>query len=277
MKSVSSIDTDKVTFYGHIFSKEGVQADPKKCEAIQQIASPQNVTELRSFLGMAQYVAAFIPNFASLTAPLRKLLHKDVDWEWNEEQDAAITQIKAALGDRTVMGYFDPRKKTSLIVDGSPIGLGAILKQEKVVAYASRSLTDAESRYSQTERELLAIVWAVNHFHLYLFNTSFAVFTDHKPLLGIVNSSKVISTRLERLKLKLQPYKSHLVYIKGKNPENPADALSRNPLSHTCTSEIEEYVNFVTSNAVPKAMNLEEIKEATLSDETLQEVIKRRR
>ena len=89
------------------------------------------------------------------------------------------------------MSYFDPNKETMLIVDASPVGLAALLTQEgKIIAYSSRALTDVESRYSQTEKEALAIVWAIEHFHLYLYWHSFELVSDHLPLETIFSNNK---------------------------------------------------------------------------------------
>ena len=112
---------------------------------------------------MATYCGRFIPNLATLSEPLRALTKQNVTWEWNMQTDKAFKQVKAALLANATMAYFDPRLKTELIVDASPVGLGAILVQDKGVkgwnpiAYASRALSDTETRYAQIEREALTI------------------------------------------------------------------------------------------------------------------------
>ena len=116
---------------------------------------------------MANYSAQFIPNFATITEPLRKLTHKGTRFSWNKEHEEAYQKIKTALVNSPIMSYFDIRNETQLIVDASPVGLSAILTQRplgknippNVIAYASRALTPTEQRYSQTEKEALAIVW----------------------------------------------------------------------------------------------------------------------
>ena len=164
-----------------------------------------------------------------------------------------------------------------MIVDASPVCLGGLLAQDgKVISYASRALSDVESRYSQTEREMLAIVWALEHFHLYLYGSEFTIVTDHKPLLGIFKSHKPTSARMDRWKLRLMPYNCHLVYRPGKDAENPADFMSRHP-NHQATAErnvADEYVNYVCTNAIPKAMTLQEIQAEAEKDSTLQSLIK---
>ncbi|KAK3754982.1 hypothetical protein QZH41_004427 [Actinostola sp. cb2023] len=275
----SSID-----FFGHHFSAEGISADDKKISSLINSSPPKNANEARSFLGFAQYLARFIKDFASISAPIRQLTHKDAKWVWGPDQQHAFASLKASMAAPEVMKYFDPLLKTELIVDASPVGLGAILAQvthdqgRNVVAYASRSLTDCESRYSQTEREALAVVWGTEHFHLYLHGSSFQAITDHKPLETIFNKSTCKATaRLERLQLRLQPYKITVVYRPG--ADNPADYMSRHPdpkhsTSPNHLSRVDSYVNFVTANAVPNAVTLQEIQDATAKDHTLQNLAK---
>lgn len=114
---------------------------------------------------MMNYCGRFIPDYATLCEPLRRLTRNDTRWTWSTEQENAFVKLKQSLTADTVIAYFDPNEKIEIIVDASPVGLGAILKQNgRIVAFASRALTDTETRYSQTEREALAIVWACEHF-----------------------------------------------------------------------------------------------------------------
>ena len=179
------------------------------------------------------------------------------------------------------MSYFDKRKQTFVTVDASPIGISAILSQkpkhrevnhQQIISYASRALSDVEKRYSQTEKEALAIVWAVEHFHLFLYGSEFTLINHHKPLEVIYGQRNAkTSARIERWVLRLQPYTFRIIYKSGAN--NPADYLSRHPThdSKQKTQEkmTEQYVNFVTRNSVPKALTLKEIIDATNSDVTL--------
>ena len=183
---------------------------------------------------MAQYVARFIPGYSNIVAPLQSLTHRDQSWQWQDVHQKAFLSLKEALSNTRTLKYFSMDLVTELIVDASPVGLAAILTQKiddnqvSVVEYASRRLTDPETRYSQTEKEALAVVWACEHFHIYLYGAQFKVVSDHKPLEGIMNNplSKPTS-RLERLCLRLQPYKMDVVYKPGKF--NTADFLSRHP------------------------------------------------
>lgn len=167
-------------FFGQIFSADGTRPDPQRVVDLQNVATPTTVHEVRSLLGMANYSSQYIANFATITAPLRDLTKKDTPFRWTREHINAFDSLKAALTSPPCMGYFDIRKETSVVVDASPVGLSAILSQNtpnvddaRVIAYASRALSPVEIRYSQTEREALAIVWAVEHFHMFLFGHRF--------------------------------------------------------------------------------------------------------
>ncbi|XP_062610353.1 uncharacterized protein K02A2.6-like [Saccostrea cucullata] len=276
-KEKCEFNKTQIEFYGYVFSSEGISADPRKVDAIKNSEIPSNASEVRSFLGMTNYVGRFIPNYSTITAPLRELTKQNVKFEWQPNQQKAFDMLKRELTSDKVMAYFDPSKETTMIVDASPVGLGALLTQEgKVISYGSRALNDVETRYSQTEREALAVVWGCEHFHLYLFGQDFKVISDHKPLEAIFNNphSKP-PARIERWRLKLQPYHFGLQYRPGKT--NAADYMSRHPSKSTKINSLsdiaEEYVNYVTENAVPKTLTLAEIGNETQKDPILQRVI----
>ena len=132
------------------------------------------------------------------------------------------------------MAYYDPQKDSEIIVDASPVGLGAIFVQNgRVVSYASKALTDTESRYSQTEREALAVVWGCEHYDMYVRGSPhFTVITDHKALENIWQKERP-PLRIERWSLRLQPYKFTIKYRPGK--DNPADYMSRHPIENKTT------------------------------------------
>ena len=274
-KEKCQFSTKKLTFFGHVFGEKGVSVDPSKVKTIQDTAPPTNASEVRSFLGMTQYVARFIQGYATLTEPLRALTKKDLPWRWSHVEETAFNNLKTALTDTPVMAYFDQTRETKVIVDASPVGVGAMLTQNgKIISYASRALTDTEQRYSQTDREFLAVVYGAEHFHLYLYGGKFTVVTDHKPLIGIMNSQKPTTARIERWRLRLMPYDMMLVYNPGKDEANPADYLSRHPTEKPKRdNKAEEYISYVATNAVPKSMTLDEIRTATAEDPTLREVM----
>ena len=280
-KKKCQYNKDSIEFYGFVFGKNGVSADQKKVEAIKNMSRPTTPKEVRSFLGMTNYISRFIPQYADVTKPLRDLTRKTSEWKWTEEQEQAFLKLKEQVTKPQTMAYFDEKSKTEVIVDASPVGLGAILAQEdkrgqrKIIAYASRALTDVESRYSQTEREALAVVWACEHFHLYVFGQQFTVISDHKPLEGIFNSVRARpNARIERWSLRLQSYDFVLRYKPG--DDNPADFLSRHPVNPAKsktpheTKVAEEYIALIANHTVPKSMTVNEVREATDSDGILQ-------
>ncbi|CAB3989654.1 Transposon Tf2-9 poly [Paramuricea clavata] len=253
-------------FYGYILSKDGLSADPKKVEAIKNFKTPADVSQLRSFLGLANYCSRFIKDFSTLTAPLRELTTKSSKWSWSTMHEKAFTKVKNAIASDCTMAFYDPNRPTKLTVDASPVGLGAVLAQtqengqDRCIAYASCSLRHVEARYSQTEKEALAAVWGCERFHLYLVGTQFDLITDHKPL-EVIYSPK-----------SKPPLKFNIKYRPGSS--NPADVLSRQPLftNYKSSTIAEKYVNFIQSHSVPKSLTLDEIRIATLNDPELQRV-----
>ena len=268
-----------IEFYGQIFSAQGTCPDPKRIDAIKKISTPANAKEVRSFLGMVNYSSKYIQDYATLTAHISELTKKSAPFTWITEHQTAFEHLKLALTKAPVMGYFDLYKDTYVTVDASPVGVSAILTQcasgsndHKVSAYASCSLSAVESHYSQTEKEALSIVWAVEHFHIFLYGKEFTLITDHKPLEIIYgNSSSKTSARIERSVLRLQPYSFIVKYKPGS--ENAADYLSRHVVDASCSKQekyTEEYISFITQTSVPKAITVEEIVSATNNDHTLQ-------
>ena len=243
---------------------------------------PTSVSEVRSFLGMATYCAKFIPSFSDILYPLRELTKKNALFQWTPQHQASFEKIKHMLTSDATVAYFDPYKETELTTDASPVGLSAILCQRtpgqndrRVIAYVSRALSDVERQYSQTEKEALAIVWAIERLHIYVYGKHFSLFTDCKPVQLIYGNAKSKPpARIERWNLRLQGYNFSIVHTKG--TENPFDFLSR----HTSLMEpkreekmAEDYVNFISLHAIPQAMTLAELQEATRADVTLQHLM----
>ena len=232
---------------------------------------------------MTNYCSRFIPDYVIKTEPLRKLTQKDQPWCWTTEHDHADSQLKEALASAPVTAYFDSEKESEISVDASPVCLAAIFSQveprteeKHVITYASRSLTATEQRYSQTERKALAVVWACEHLHLYIYGKPITVYTDHKPLVSIYsNPSSKPPARIERLTLRLQPYQITVKYRRGET--NPADYLSRHPkLNATQTTRqqkvAEEYINYLSTTSTPNALKTQDVEAATQADATLQGV-----
>ena len=147
-----------VEYLGHVISAEGIRPSTEKTRATSNAPAPQNVTQLRSFLGLLNYYGKFLPNLSSVLAPLYTLLQKGSSWKWEKEQKNAFFKAKQMLTSAKVLILFDPKKELLLACDASPYGIGAVLSHrmedgsEKPIAFASRSLSQAERKYSQLEK-----------------------------------------------------------------------------------------------------------------------------
>ena len=217
-------------YLGHVISEKGVFPEQAKTRVIEEYPTPQNVKQLRSFLGLMSYYRRFVPKFSHIAAPLHKLLKKDAPYEWTISQEQAFQTLKGKLLAPPVLKYPDFNERFILTTDASGEGLGAVLSQGEIgkdlpVAFASRTLNQAEKNYSTTEKELLAIVWGMRYFRPYLYGRKFTVVTDHKPLTWIMNV-KDPGSRLLRWRIKLEEYEYEVMYKKGALNTN-ADALSR--------------------------------------------------
>ena len=275
-KEKCQFNMSELVFMGLLLSEKGIGPTESKVKAIVDAAEPKNASEVRSFLGLAAFNARFIPDFATVTEPLRQLTHKGAKFVFEQRQRKSFNELKTAMKAAKTLAYFDVTARTQVIADASPVGLGGILiqiqnEQPVVISYASRSLTPVEQRYSQTEKEALGLVWACERFHPYIYGVKFELLTDHKPLETIYGRKSKPCARVERWVLRLQSYEFEVKYIPGK--KNIADALSRlikteDCKSHSC-SEVENYVRFVAIQATPAALKPQDIERASDSDSEL--------
>lgn len=223
----------EVGYLGHIIGRDGVKPDPSKIRAVKEFPRPHNAKNIKQFLGLAGYYRRFILNFSKVARSLTDLLKKDEEFNWKEEQEQAFTQLRNALCTEPVLQYPDFTKPFIVTTDASGYAIGGILSQGPIgkdapIAYTSCLLNDAEKNYSTIEKELLAIVYCVNHFRPYLYGRKFSLVTDHKPLVWL-HSVKDPTSRLVRWRLKLAEYEYQVMYKARKTNVN-ADALSRNPV-----------------------------------------------
>ncbi|UYV82346.1 K02A2.6-like, partial [Cordylochernes scorpioides] len=161
--------SNHVNYMGHILSDEGLRPDPGKVEAIKAMSRPQNVREIQQYLGCINYLTKFLPRISEVVQPLRVLTQKCKSWSWSEPQEQAFMLSKELVTQAPVLKYFDPSLPVTIQSDASDKGLGAVLLQgEQPVAYASKALTNTETRYAQIEKECLSIVFACEHFYQYI-------------------------------------------------------------------------------------------------------------
>ena len=226
---------EEVSFLGHLISREGLKKSPEFIEKIKNYPKPSTVTQLRQFLGLANFQRKFIHQFSAIAKPLscltggpkRKKIH------WTIEMEEAFEAIKEKLAEETALTFPDYRPEASpleLYVDASGQGAGACLMQlqkgqYKPIAYASTAFNEAERNYSTIERELLALRFGVKNFRTFLFGTKFIIYTDHKPLLYLHNMCRD-NARLMRTVSELEDYNYSIRYRPGADNE-AADSLSR--------------------------------------------------
>jgi len=219
----------EVSYLGHVIGPTGVRPDEKRVKAVRYFPEPKTTRELKGFLGLAGYYRRFVPNFSKVAKPLTELL-KNVPYDWNEKAEAAFVTLKTLLTTEALLQYLDFTRPFVLTKDASNDAIGAVLSQGPIgkdlpIAYASRTLINAEKNYPTIEKGLLAIVWSCKYFGQYLYGRKCTIVTDHRPLTWIF-SFKDPSSRLLRWRLKLEEYEYEVKYKKGSSNTN-ADALSR--------------------------------------------------
>ena len=167
----------QVTYLGYNIAKEGISPSPEKVKVIKNAAPPENVTQLKAYLGMLNYYNPYLPNLSALIESLYRLLKKGTTFHWNTEQEKAFAESKALLYNAALLTHFDPLRSIIVSCDASPYGIGAVLAHvmddgsEKPVCYISRTLSPAERNYAHIEKEGLAIVFLVKSF--------ISIFTDN--------------------------------------------------------------------------------------------------
>ncbi len=230
----------EVLFGGFLLNSEGYQIDPALCKALAEFPIPANVTDLRSFCGLANQLCNFSDEIAKLLSPLKSLLKKGIKFAWLPEHQTAFEEARKHLSSSKTLAYYDPSRQTRLICDASRLfGLGFVLKQQvdgiwKTVQAGSRFLSPAETRYAMIELELLAIAWAAKKTAMFiegLPRSQLEIWTDHQPLVPILERyslPEIENKRLQRLKMKIMHLQYTVKWVKG--TENiEADCLSRAP------------------------------------------------
>ena len=207
---------ESVQYLGHHISAKGIHTTKDKTQAILDAPEPKNIQELRSFLGLLNYYAEFIPYLASLLHPLNKLLKKDQKWQWTKECSEVFVKAKQCLTSAPVLAHYDPILPIILAGDASAYGVGAVISHsypdglERPIAYASRTLSSVESKYAQVEKETLAMIFGLSKYHQYLYGCTFILQTNHKPLTTILGPTRGIpslaAARLQRWAIQLAGY-----------------------------------------------------------------------
>ena len=275
---------ESVDFFSHTLTQDGICPAADKLKALKYISAPSNTKELLSLLGLITYLNRFSAKVAELTAPLRELAKKNIHFRWQHEHEVALDRIKQELYSAPVLSYYDPDPATTTILqcNASQMGVGAWIRQidsngkDRIVAMASRSLSNTESRYSNIEIECLAVIFGLEKFEYYLLGRHTLVETDHSPLEQIFKKNIAEApARLQRLLLSCMKFDIEVRYRRGETIP-VADTLSC-----VCTAmevtEVEnqrescapEYsVHFITDISCPIDIGL--VKLASVKDPTMQ-------
>ncbi|XP_065177704.1 uncharacterized protein K02A2.6-like [Sycon ciliatum] len=279
------LSKSSVKYIGHWLSGTGVAPDGEKLQAIADMAMPKSLQDVQRFLGMVTYLGRFIPDMSSISEPVRRLAKRVpfiVDSEFCNAFSDAKRQLVQAL-DHLAYFRLDPNVPTAISCDASPCGLGAILWQQNSsgqwlpVTCASRTLTEVETRYSQMEREMLGVVFALQRFRQYVLGRHVEVHTDHQPPISIVQKPfDDVPPRLQRWLVSLMPYTYKLVHVPGKQLLC-VDALSRAPLpGHApSTAETKSMAEFVGMVLEACPVDLEQVAQATQDDSILHSILQR--
>lgn len=220
----------EVLFLGHLCTAEGLLPDPAKLAAVREYPRPKNQDETKRFVAFANFYRRFIENFSNIAVPLNKMTQKRIKFKWDQECENAFQTLKNKLITPPVLAYPDYDKQFSVTVDASQHACGAVLSQkhgteDKPISFISRTFKKGELNKHITEKELLAIHFALKTFKPYLWGKFFIVFSDHKPLIYLY-ALKEPSSRLTRIRLDLEEFNFVIEHIKGKD-NVVADALSR--------------------------------------------------
>ena len=282
---------EELRFLGRIINKDGQQPDPKKTDVIAKMPPPSNLSELRSYLGAINYYQKFVPQMHSLRAPLNDLLKQNAKWNWTKQCQNSFDNFKEILCSNLLLTHYDPNQEIVVAADASNSGIGAVISHRfsngtcKAVQHASRSLTPAESNYSQIEKEGLALVYAITKFHKMVSGRKFTLQTDHKPLLAIFGSKHGIpvytANRLTRWALILSSYDFKIEHI-GTEKFGNADILSRLIDQHTKPDEdfviasiqLEDDLNQVVNESINNIpVTFDVILKAQTLDSTIKQVV----
>ena len=230
----------RITYLGHIVSSKGIETNPKKVEAVKNWTAPKTVTDVRSFLGFTNYYRRFIRDYAKVAKTLNTLVSgnnancKKAPIEWTDECQVAFDKLKELCSSTPILAYANYKKPFQLQTDASDFGLGAVLYQrdnnnhQRVIAFASHSLSNTEKNYPAHKLEFLALKWAItDRFHEYLYGGQFDVYTDNNPLTYILTSAKLDATG-QRWVASLANYDFRIFYKSGKT-NIEADAHSQIP------------------------------------------------
>lgn len=271
----------EISYLGFNIDKHGLRKNNDRISSIISCPIPKNISELRAFVGMANYYSKFINDFAKIMSPLYNLLSKDVAFDWSDKCHKSFEDIKKSVTSDQILVHFNPDLPIILTTDASNNAVAGILSHRfsettKPIAFVSRALTKSEKNYSTLEKEALAIVFSVTKLRQYLLGNKLILRTDHRPLLAIFGSDKglpvMASARMQRWALILSGFNYTIEYVKG--IKNEADSISRMPQKEFQSDNVENsYINFIEANEAGFKIDFKDISRETRRDPILSRVV----
>ena len=260
----------QVNFFGETYTTDGRKPSLDKVHAITKMPQPTNKKELQSFIGMVNYLSKFTPRLSELAECLQDLIRINVPFQWGPEHIQAFNSIKQEIIKAPILKYYDSKKPTVLQMDASIKGLGACLLQcGHPVYFGSKALTDSQKGYVAIELEALAVSWAMEKFHHFLYATKFVLETDQKPSEAILAKSLNAATpRLQRILIKTFAYDFTVKYLPGENNQL-ADCLSRLGCLQDKIKLPRMTVHLITTHLSATSDKLQQIRQATQDDDTM--------
>ncbi|GBG86128.1 hypothetical protein CBR_g41031 [Chara braunii] len=220
----------QVLYLGYVLDGDGIRPEDSKIASFRDWPTPKTLTELRSFLGLANYYRKFVRNFSTIVAPLRRLLKKETIWKWDQDCTSAFKKLKKALIEYPVLEVVDPSLLFVVTTNASQYGIGVILQQDdgnsyRPVEFMSARLPSEKVAASTYERELYALRQALKHWKHYLLGRHFKVYSVHETLRWLKTQAKM-TPKLTRWAAEIDQYNFELKPVKGKY-NVVADARSR--------------------------------------------------
>ncbi len=271
---------EEIPFLGHVINAGKITADPKNIAPIVNTPTPRTLKQVQSFLGAVNFYSAYVPNLATIAEPLRQLTRKNQRFIFNDKCIAAFNELKTAISSSIQLALFDFNADTTVTVDSSDYGLGAVLSQKQYgvevpIAFASRTLSPAERNYATNEREALSAIWACEHWDKFLLGRPFTLRTDHASLTSLLklHTSTRKSAKFTRWLERLSQFDYNIIHITGES-NVIADFLSRMPLSEqlaTADDDSELSISALTTNI---GISIPDIQHETERDDILNAVYK---
>ena len=260
----------EVEFFGETYTLDGHKPVQSKIKAIQEMPAAQCKKQVQSFIGMVNYLSKFSARLSELAEPIRDLCKEKAPFNWGPEHNSAFQLIKKEIAAAPTLAYCNPKKPTVLQTNASCKRLGAcLLQNQKPVYFASRALLEMQKGYVVIELESLAVAWAMEKFHHFLYGNEFVLETDQKPLEAILSKSLNQATpRLQHILIRTFPYHFKVRYIPGIT-NHVADCLSRLGFQKDTISLPKLHVNQITSQLKARSNSLHNLQIATQDDDKL--------